>query len=72
MNPLVMLCEHAVLECSVVDTPLIGYQSEQPDILSAPVNRFTLPPPPPPLFLDQFPYSDTFQLVGGIDEFPVI
>jgi hypothetical protein len=69
MNALVMLCENAVTECAVVTSPLLGYNSETPDVLT-PSPNWT----PQPIFepmLDVFPSNDVFVAVGGIVDFPI-
>jgi hypothetical protein len=36
MTALVMPCENAVTECAVPTSPLLGFNSETPDVLSPP------------------------------------
>lgn len=71
MTPLIMPCRQAVTECAVVTSPLIGYNSETPDVLAPPPNWT----PPPPIFepmLDVFHNNDMLVVVGGIDDWPLI
>lgn len=70
MIPLLQSCRTAVTECTVVTSPLIGYNSETPDVLAPPPNWT-----PEPIFepmLDVFHNNDILVGAGGIDDWPLI